>query len=286
MLPAAQATAGSAMDAPVLQASLPALQAMESRLRQDLDVNPNSTSTLYQLAFVLRQENRPNESLDVYTQAARQEKPSATQLWSAALNYVLLNDYSDAIRWLEIAASWEPRNVDILYSLGRCYYTEQRFADAERMFLRILEIAPGHLRAEENLGLTYDAENLPDKAEEMLRCVAEKAGKDSVDEWPFLNLGTFFLDHGHTADAIPFLKRAATMAPGCTTCHEKLGRALTADGRAREGVTELEAAAHLNPKDPKVHLELGRAYREAGEPEKSRAEFALSQSLYGQHSQN
>jgi Flp pilus assembly protein TadD len=51
-------------------------------------------------------------------------------------------------------------------------------------------------------------------------------------------------------------------------------------------VKELEAAVQLDPKDPKIHFELGRAYRAAGALAKSRAEFAVSQTLYGEHSRN
>jgi Flp pilus assembly protein TadD len=48
----------------------------------------------------------------------------------------------------------------------------------------------------------------------------------------------------------------------------------------------LEAAAQLDPKDAKIHFDLGRAYRATGALEKSRAEFALSQTLYGEHSRD
>jgi Flp pilus assembly protein TadD len=85
---------------------------------------------------------------------------------------------------------------------------------------------------------------------------------------------------------VKFLERSAAIAPRCIACSEKLGRALVATGDAKRGVEELETAAQLDPKNPKVHFELGRAYRAAGNQEKSRAEFTLSQSLYGQHSQD
>jgi Flp pilus assembly protein TadD len=49
-------------------------------------------------------------------------------------------------------------------------------------------------------------------------------------------------------------------------------------------VKELETAVQLDPKNPKIHFELGHVYRQAGSIEKSRAEFALSQALYGEHS--
>lgn len=256
----------------------------ESELRHDLELHPASAQILYKLGQVLRQENKPKESLEIYTEAARLQKPDAEQLRSVALDYVLLDDYKDAIHWLQIAASLDPQNTDVLYSLGRCFYSQSRFADAEAMFLRVLQIKPDHLKAEENLGLIYDFANQPEKSEAALRKAAGWAGQESTDEWPFLDLGGFLLDHDRAAEAVPFLRRAAAIAQKCTACHEKLGRALVATGDASNGVKELETAAQLDPKNPKMHFELGRAYRAVGALEKSRAEFALSQALYGSQS--
>ena len=133
---------------------------------------------------------------------------------------------------------------------------------------------------------TYDVENQPEKAEPALRKAVEWTGRETTDEWPFLDLGTFLLAHDRPGDAVAYLQRAASIAPKCAACREKLGRAFVATGRASDGVKELEAAVQLDPKDPKIHFELGRAYRAAGALAKSRAEFAVSQTLYGEHSRN
>jgi Flp pilus assembly protein TadD len=62
--------------------------------------------------------------------------------------------------------------------------------------------------------------------------------------------------------------------------------ALVANGNSSRGIRELQIAVGLAPKDPKAHFELGHAYRTAGQSDKARAEFELSKSLYGEHSQN
>jgi tetratricopeptide (TPR) repeat protein len=262
------------------------LEAIESGLRQDFELHPDSAAILYKLGLVLRQENKPKESLETYTRAAQLQKPNAEQLRSVALDYVLLDDFDDAIHWLEIAVSFEPQNIDVLYSLGRCFYSKSRYSEAEQMFARVLAIKPDHLKAEENLGLIYDFVNQPDKAEAALRKAATWAGDESTDEWPFLDLGAFLLDHDRAAEAVPFLRRASSIGTKCGACREKLGRALVATGDASGGVKELETAVQLDPKNPKTHFQLGLAYRAMGEVEKARAEFAICQSLYGERSQD
>ena len=205
-----------------------ALAQREAELREQIARQPESPRSLYQLALVLRQEGKPRESLDAYTQAARSRVPTANELRSVALDYVLLNDYEDAIRWLERAFKMEPNNVDVLYSLGRCYYSKDRYVDAGKMYERVLAVEPTHLKAEENLGLVLDATNHPEEAEEALRKAATWAAGENKDEWPFLDLGGFLLDRDRAAEAIDPLRTAVRIRLTCAACHEKLGRALLA----------------------------------------------------------
>jgi Flp pilus assembly protein TadD len=73
--------------------------------------------------------------------------------------------------------------------------------------------------------------------------------------------------------------------PDCASCHEKLGRALITTQDGAGGIAELEQATRLDPKDPKTHYELGRALRQAGQAERAKQEFSMSQKLYSAHSQ-
>jgi tetratricopeptide (TPR) repeat protein len=265
----------------------PSLSEKDARLRASLQQNPQSADMLYELALVLRQENKPRESLETYTHAAQLQKPNVAQLRSVALDYVMLDDYDDAVRWLHVALGMEPNNIDVLYSLGRCLYTKNLFPEAEKVYLRLLALDPANLKAEENLGLTYDAQNDPQKAEKALRMAAQWAKERSMrDPWPYLDLGIFLLDQARAVDAQPFLEKAVELDPQSAWAHEKLGMSMVENGDSARGVRELELAAGLTPKDPKVHFELGRAYRAAGQQDKARTEFELSKSLYGEHNQN
>lgn len=263
----------------------PLLAQRDADLRATLVSRPDSPDLLYALALVLRQEGKSRDSLDTYTQAAHFRKPAAGDLRSVALDYVMLGDYEDAIHWLELAVQMAPGDANILYALGRCYYSKDRYADAGRMFERVLAIQPAHLKAEENLGLVYEATNQPDKAETALRNAASWASQTGPDEWPFLDLGSFLLDHDLASDAVEPLRTAVRIQARCAACHEKLGRALLANHDINGGIGELGQAAELDPKNPKTHYELGHALRQAGQLDRAKQEFALSQKLYASHSQ-
>lgn len=263
----------------------PSLSRREFDLRAALSASPSSSAVAYALALVLRQEGKPHDSIDMYTRAAGLQKPTAAELHSVALDYVLLNDYDDAIHWLEIARRMDPNDADVLYSLGRCYYTRNRYLDAGRLYQQVLALRPHDLKAEENLGLVYDATNEPEKAEAALRAAAGWADTGGKDEWPFLDLGGFLLDHDRAAEAVEPLRTAIHIKPDCGACHEKLGRALMAGHDLSGSLEELQTATQLEPNSPRVHFEFGRALRQAGQIEKAKQELAISQKLYSTHSQ-
>ena len=261
------------------------LERRDLDLRAALSAQPNSPELLFAYALVLRQEGKARESLAVYTRAADFRKPTAEELRSVALDYVLLSDYDNAIHWLETAEQIDPNNNDVLYSLGRCYYSKDRFLEARKAFEQILAIEPHNLKAEENLGLVYDATNEPEKAEKALRDAAARADTKGPDEWPFLDLGGFLLDHNRPTEAIGSLRISVRIKAACGPCHEKLGRALLATHDATAGIAELEEAIRLEPENPRTHYELGRALRQAGQTERAQQEFNISQKLYASHSQ-
>jgi tetratricopeptide (TPR) repeat protein len=264
----------------------PSLATIEAELRHELELKPDSASLLFRLGQVLLRENKPKESLDIYTRAARFQKPNAEQLRFVAMDYVLLKLYNDAIHWLQVAHSMDSDDVNVMYDLGRCFYTQSRFHEAEEMYVKVLKIEPGSIKAEENLGLTLDKEVQPDRAEVALRAAVTWAERQQTDEWPFLNLGTFLLEHARAGEAVPFLEKAVSTAPTNAVCHEKLGRALMQIENVQAGLSELESAARIDIKNPRIHFELGRAYRHAGQADKAASEFALSKSLYGEHSED
>jgi tetratricopeptide (TPR) repeat protein len=266
-------------------ASQSVLKQKETDLRAALSQQPNSPPLLFALALVQREENDPHASLDTYTHAAQFRKPTPQELRSVALDYVLLSDYDDAIHWLEVAVDLAPADTEILYALGRCYYSKSRFADAGKMYQRVLAIDPHNLKAEENLGLVYDATNHPVEAESALRMAVSWSDANGKDQWPFLDLGSFLVDHNRSNDAIAPLQIAAQIQPDSAAAHERLGRALLATQQTSVGIAELQQSAKLDEKNPKVHFELGRALRQAGRSEEAKKEFEMSQQLYATHSE-
>ena len=126
-----------------------------SLLRAYLASHLADADARYLLAFALFRASQPSESLAEYTHAAQLQRPTPAQLRQVALDYVLLNDFTDADKWLTRSTTEEPGSSERLVQPGRVKYTENRFAEAIRCFERALALTPHLVKAEDNLGLAY-----------------------------------------------------------------------------------------------------------------------------------
>src|SRR5260370_36576651 len=87
----------------------------EQAFREYVRKNPASSEGYYLLGYVLNRENKPRESLEIYTRAASLSPPTGDNLKIVALNYGLLNDNADAIHWMLRAVQMDPQNVEAWY---------------------------------------------------------------------------------------------------------------------------------------------------------------------------
>src|SRR6266550_3709822 len=248
--------------------------AAEGALRRYLLVHAASDDALYLLGYVLHREGKAAESLATYTKAAQLRTLTGDDLKIVGLNYVLLNDYPDAIKWLEKAVEAEPNNKEAWYFLGRAYYTKSRVPEAHKAFLTVLEMDPRDAKAENNLGLILESEAQPDAAIDAYR-KAIQWQEQSVrpSEQPYLNLGSLLMEQSRAGEAIPLLQKAVELAPRDAICRLKLGTAYLRLGKLPDAQRDLEKAVQLAPDDPAAHYQLGKLYKEMKALSRAKAEF-------------
>ncbi|MFZ1132110.1 MAG: tetratricopeptide repeat protein [Terriglobales bacterium] len=252
----------------------------EKALRGYLAFHPDSSEALYLLGFVLHRENRPSDSLAIYTRAAAITPPAADDLKIVGLDYVLLDDYADAIKWLRAAVERDPRNKDAWYYLGRAYYTKSQRAEARQAFLAVLSLDPRDVRAENNLGLIYETDGQPAAAIEAYRqAVAWQEQSPHPSEQPYVNLGNLLMEQGQLTEALPPLEKAVALAPNNAFCHLTLGVAYRQSGKLEAAQRELETATRLEPDNPTAHYQLGRLYKDQHAMDRAQAEFEKTSDL-------
>ena len=254
----------------------------EGALRVYLRDNDLSATAHAMLAYALLRQNKPADSLKEYTRAAAIERPSATMLERVGQDYVLLGDWADADKWTLRAVQTDPSDADAWYSLGRIRYSAQRFGDALSCFQRVLQLSPKSVKAENNLGLAYEATNHVDDAVAAYRRAIEwqnQGPHDQLSEEPLLNLGIVLLHRGDLSEAESLLTQAAAIAPKDPRIHQQLGHLYLQKADYEAAQRELQDACKLDPNNSSLHFLLGQAYRHLGKLQEAKAEFAISSRL-------
>jgi tetratricopeptide (TPR) repeat protein len=163
---------------------------------------------------------------------------------------------------------------------------------------------PQFVRAFDNLGLCYEAQNQPEKAIARYReAVRLNRAADVKSPWPPLNLGSLLRRRGELVEAESLLKEAiqyqrdprangakgaigAQMmgpsgAPGRDLAHAQyeLGALLEQRGRWNEAIGELANAVKADPTYPEPHYVLARIYRRANRPDQADESLATFRRL-------
>lgn len=247
-----------------------------------LKSDSNSVDAKYLLAYVLFRRDLPRESLAMYTAAAAGQRPTPDDFKIVGLDYVLLNDYPDAVRWLERSVAEGPNDVDALYCLGRAYYVQNRFDQAIAAFERALQLDPQHAKAENNLGLALAAKNETQAAEAAYRkAIQMGVVMRQKSDQPYINLAELLSHTDKKAEALSLLEDAEKTGGKSYRAEELRGQILLAQNRLPDAEAAFRAAVSMKPSDGALHYLLGRVLKREGRLDDAEREFTQSKALAG-----
>jgi tetratricopeptide (TPR) repeat protein len=273
-------------DAPLYAAksliNLEKIQDAANMLDGYVAVHPASDDAVSLLAYIRFRQDKPKQSLQLFTAAARLKTPSADDLKIVALDYVLLNDYTDAAHYLEESLKMDPFNLEARYHLGRVLYQQNKFDGAIAAFEEVLRHDPNNVKAEENLGLSLEGRNDTNRAIAAYRKAIEMdQSSKAPSEQPYLDLGILLEKLNRAAEAEPLLKKATQLAPNSSKARYEFGKACFSLNRYEEAQKETEEAVRLNNADSASHYLLGRIYQRLGKKKLATQQFALTNDLIG-----
>jgi tetratricopeptide (TPR) repeat protein len=149
-------------------------------------------------------ELKDNENALKVLNEGRALYPGNTIILFAEINYFLATSQSDkAIADLEMAQTLEPNNPSIFFATGTQYDNLGRYEEAEKAYLKALEINPTYFDAIYNLGALH-----VNQAAKLM----EKANAIPADkEKEYLEMKA--IADGVLDKAIPFLEKAHLMDP-------------------------------------------------------------------------
>jgi tetratricopeptide (TPR) repeat protein len=254
-------------------------------MRRYLATHEDSAEGHYLLGYILFKQQDAKSSLAEYTEGAKYRTPSAYDLEAVAGDYVLLHDYLDADKWFTKSAEWNPGSFQVLYYLGRTKYNENRFDEAAAVFTRCLKLDPKSVKAEDNLGLSYQGLGRNEDAANAFRTAIlweeESAVKDSG---PYVDLGSLLISSERAVEGLPYLLKALQISPQEMRVHRELGKAYLHLNELEKAQSELEKSAQLAPENAPIHFMLAQVYQKRGLPDKARVEAERYTALASTHS--
>jgi tetratricopeptide (TPR) repeat protein len=226
-----------------------------------------------------------------------------------AVTYLNVEAYDKAAALLE-HDSQTASDPALQYAYGLGLVRSGRFADAERVFARLLAahgdtpelgVLVGQARAQQGeydaaveslqkalrldprvadanatLGFIYFKQGRLPEAEQALR--AELAAHaDNVRARH--TLAAVLELENQPEEAVKLLRAVLKARPGFADARYLLGKILLAQGSAAEAVDHLEGASRLAPDDANIHYQLAQAYQKLGRADDAQKEFATFQQL-------
>lgn len=135
-----------------------------------------------------------------------------------------------------------------------------RLAEAENLYLKILESEPDQPVALHFLGVIAHQSDNNDVAEDFIaRAISFSPNYTEAHN----NLGIVLQKLGRLEDAVLSCRKAITLNPDFAEAYNNLGNVLQEMGRLEDAISSYEKALSLDP-DPEVHTNLGSAYQELG----------------------
>jgi predicted O-linked N-acetylglucosamine transferase (SPINDLY family) len=166
-----------------------------------------------------------------------------------------------------------PRNLEVLHLFGVIAYQTGRSELAAKLIGEAVRLDPNNPTTLTNLGEVFrTAGRLAEAIDAHHRALRLKPDYPQVHD----NLGKVFMNQGKLAEAIAAHSRALQLSPHNADACNNLGAAFAASGRFDEAIAAYRRAIQLRPDSPEAHNNLGNTLLDLDRFEEAIAEYRLA----------
>ncbi len=183
-------------------------------------------------------------------------------------------NYPAAVKAYERGLAVEPRNVELLNSLGFALFQQGKSKEAVVALEKALEVDPKHWKSHNNLALAaIDVGEFE---------VAEAHYRESLAIKPqpaiYNDLGVVLEREGLPAEAVEAYRAALKLDPKSAAANYNLGSSLARSGKYAEAERHFRAAIKADPKNAAAHQALAQVLEKLGRTDEARGELELAKS--------
>jgi tetratricopeptide (TPR) repeat protein len=237
--------------------------------KEAIRITPGYAIAHQNLASALFQSGKTADAIAMYEKAIRLDPDVA--LPYIELGEILLHKqkrFKDALTVLKAGTTKKPENAELHRLLAAVYRDTGDLASAVAEWEKTVSLDPESYMAYRSLADAYRRMNRPNEAtgaETRLRELAPIMARD------FYNEGTFALNKGRYADAIPKLQEAARLQPENEEAHYNLGVAFEESGRYADALQAFRQARTADPKFTDAYFKVAEMLYKTGDKAGGRA---------------
>lgn len=165
-----------------------------------------------------------------------------------------------------------PRDAEIHAALGQSYHIKKSYQDAEKHYLRALDLDEGNPRIQNNLAALYSDMQKWDDAIHYFDLAASNI-LFGAPEVALTGMGYAYYKKGDHLPAVSSFQKALEQKKNYPLAHYYLGEVYSALGKTRLAIGEYRAALNNFPNYVSAHFRLGLTYMKERETDKAVAAF-------------
>lgn len=231
------------------------------------------SAPIYKQLMTLSFQLKQNEDVLLYADKLKTADPSEKVLYYVGKVNYDMDNYGDAIKYLNGAAKEDPTNAEVPYMIAHCYADMMNFKLAVPYFKKAIELDPKQSYWIYELGLICYGMNADKDALKYILEAGEKGYKRDNDYLE--NLGIAYLNVGQLDEGVAILNEILKRKPSDMNILTMVAEAYYYKGKFDQAITYWDKVLEYDNSNASSLYMIGMSYQKKGGKENAEKGIAL-----------